>query len=55
MRIERDGVELRARDLGGQRQVTLERAGTHVLLVSDLPLELLAEIAASLEPWAPEA
>jgi outer membrane lipoprotein-sorting protein len=48
--IERNGRRMHARDMGGQRQVLAERLGTDVALVSDLPLDLLVEIAASLEP-----
>jgi hypothetical protein len=47
--LERDGQTLRYCDQYGQRLLALERAGTHVILQSDLDRETLIEIALSLE------
>jgi hypothetical protein len=47
---EREGRRILARDMMGQRQARTEHLGTRVSLVSDLPVETLVEIAASLEP-----
>jgi outer membrane lipoprotein-sorting protein len=52
--IERDGELLRFCDQYGQRLLALERAGTHVMVHSDLDRETLVEIALSLEPASAE-
>jgi outer membrane lipoprotein-sorting protein len=48
--LEREGQMLRFCDRFGQRLLALERAGTQVMLQSDLERETLIEIALSLEP-----
>jgi outer membrane lipoprotein-sorting protein len=48
--LEHDGQELRVSDQHGQRLLALERAGTYVVVQSDLDRETLIEIALSLEP-----
>ena len=49
------GRRILRRQMGGQRQLRAEHAGTHVSIVSDLDLGLLTELAASLEPVTPAA
>ena len=49
------GRRILRREIGHQRQLRTDHAGTHVSIVSDLDLELLTELAASLEPVQPAA
>ena len=48
--METDGVTVRHRDHGPQRDVEIERLGTRARISSDLDLALLVELALSLEP-----